>query len=633
MKLTSEQQAVADIREGQHLVAAGPGSGQTATLVQRVVALLLTGVTAARILVATFTKGASLEFSERIQAAHDLGQQVEVRTWHSWGFRVLREAGLAKGVLGGRDKGDPGRPKKVLTGIWIDWKLQETQPNGTDGFTADLMADRIARAKISGHTPENPPANWPPEWVRVWTEYDRRTWQAGWVDYADMLLRPVLLFRQDPTLLEQWRKRYNHVMVDECQDNNGLQWELAAMLAGGAQSLVSVGDLRQAIYRFAGATPERMVAMSKQATVHSITLNWRSTTEVVDACNRLMDHADQAIGSPFQAPEDKHGPEVQVCEHDGGRSQGAAVALAVKAQLAAGIEPKEISVIYRANRCSAYPSMALLREGIPHVIRGKNSFYALRHIRVLLDYLRVANGLHRGDKAIRSTYNMPKRYLGARSMGLNYNSTWTMEDLHDVGGRARRRVEAYLDDLAVIANAPDPESALRQVLDLTSYGRDKHTLAQELAGVVGEQGGDDGGLEEDWEMLCQMASEYKTTSGFLAEVDRMSAVSIVNPDTDEEPNAVVLQTAHRAKGTEYDAVHIVDCTEGTMPHAMALIDDAENETTDGLEEERRVMFVAMSRARAQLVVHHTAYDYKGREAAPSRFIAEARLTDSIEGGE
>jgi len=616
--LTSEQLEIAKLREGLHLAMAAAGSGKTRTLCEAAVALAYD--LGPKVLVATFSRAARREFQERL-AGRDKG--CEITTWHAWGWGLLRETRAAKEIL--------TSPLRVLRGIWIDQKLPEEQPNGSPGFTPELMAKRIRVAKLGGHLSCNPPAGWPGKWKSVYAEYNARAWEAGLCDFEDMLLRLVLMLQNDDELLEQVQRRYSAVLVDEAQDNNVLQWRLAELLSDGVRLTVGVGDLRQAIYGFAGATPQQAQRWveTRGASVHSITVNWRSTQEVVRAGNALVDAGGAAalqLGAPAQAVDGKTGPAPQLRQPATMRTEAAEVAGAIADEIKGGRSPKDIYVLYRTRRSSAYVSRSLLQAGVPHIIRGGRTLWELNHVRVLLDYLRVATG--NDDvmgNALKRIYNTPKRYLGPKTVRRRKDQPWSLAQLTDesYGERHEERWGALTDDLDTIGAAPDPESALRRVLDLTSYGRDSHTLRQELAGKVDAPDAE-GLLEEDWDVLFSMSSEYQNAKGLLDEVERLQGVVCTKED-EEPPDAVVLQTVHRSKGLEAESVHLVDAVEGNLPHGLALKEDEEEGGTAHFEEERRIAYVAITRAKTHLTVWAPQTDAWGRETKVSRFVTEAGI--------
>jgi DNA helicase-2/ATP-dependent DNA helicase PcrA len=598
--LTAEQQAVADIREGAHLVAAGPGSGKTRVLVERILALVADGCDPRRILTVSFTKAAALELQERLQGT--AAEAAECRTWHAWGFRLLRSVGVAKKLV---------QPRWLCRQIWIDRRESE---DPTEDWTPEVLADQIGAAKIAGH--REAPADWSPQRAGIFTEYQSRLRNAEWCDYTDMLLEARAVLERDAAVLRRMQSRYSHIQVDECQDNNILQWQLLRLLAPGAQSVLLVGDHRQSIYRFAGARPEELVAYAKGVQVHSITLNWRSTTPIVEACNALISHApeEHQLGAPFRARPDAPGAPVTI---------DAASPEEVAGQIACAIEGgyalREISVLYRIRRYSVPVSRALYREGIPHVIRGGGCLFDAPHMRVLVDWLRV--GAQTGkwwSEALPNVIHKPKRYLANTFKSHCERLSWDLDEISDAvrsdpaARKFRARWESLMEDVDYLQQPGlDAEQILHRALGLTSYGRQPTTLRDQLAGQCPDD--EDGSAAEDWAQLLALAAEYSDPAEAIAEIDRLRGTATIDPG-DEEPDAVVLQTIHRSKGTEYDVVHVVGVDEDVLPHAKTLQEDLENQTEEGLHEERRCLFVAASRARDMLYLHHGA--------VASRFLAE-----------
>jgi len=633
IKLTEEQAAVAAVDEGNHLVAAGAGAGKTATLIERVVALLTALWIAHRVLVLTFTRGAAREFSERVVAADVVAaHDVEVRTLHSWGYKVLREEGLADSVL---TRGDQ---IKILRDGFRSLSLCEEQGEGPrDGFTPEIVLGSIASFKRVGMLPPDLRSGagadtlkkvcgaYGRKTLQLYRYYETHGWEEGNVDFADMILRTAQLLSGNDALAKKYAKRYDHVMVDETQDNTAQQWMIVNALTPHVRSTLCVGDDWQSIYKFAGAVSRLFVEHSQRDDVvtHVLPHNFRSTRPIVEAGLKLIRHNTCQVDKDIKSIRDGDAPTHVPCANS--VSQATTVRQAIEAQLASGIGHRDIHVLYRTRASSAMIERELLNAEIPYVIRGGRGFFTLSHVKAICAYMKAA----RGDYSDLNGYvvNVPKRFLGRAFISKARDCDWNFTKLDfRCKGRLARAWNRLREDLLRLQQAVDkaPSALMERVLQMT--GADDYTLEETLGGAATDEQGNGGAVEEDIRLLRSLCAEHDSLDSWLEFVEKMAQeTKAISPD-EEPPDAVILQTIHRAKGTESKATHVVDCNEGNMPHALALSEpETDAEALEALEEERRIAFVAFSRAADDLRVYSTSLNAWGLRAEPSRFINEAGL--------
>mgnify|MGYP001564862235 FL=1 len=648
--LTSEQQIVAAIRQGQHRVNAGPGSGKTRVVVERTAQLLCEDAVPSRILLVTFSKKARLELLQRIVATEAPGAHfVDVRTLHSWGYSVCREEGLCPGQ---------GKPVvgyevlRVLRAVWEALKLREDEAHL---FTPEGLRKQISHAKVQGLTPDRARrAKFPwahVQGLRVYEEYDRRTWQAGRPDFDDMVLRPYLFFKSDPVAVERWAAKYDHIAVDEAQDNSDQQQFVMLALADKVKSFIEVGHLDQSIYRFRGAAPGVFLDFGRrpEVTSHSITLNHRSTAPIVQACNRLIEHNTERV--PILLRPGRAGmwaPRLILAPDR--PAQALRVVDEIRRDLKEQIPLEEIAVLYRARRSSAPLEAALGAAGITYLVAGRRSFYDRAHVRVILDYLRLISTWEKPDpdsrgqfrEALSRCYYQPRRYLGKAWLELVMSSCdYDLRDPQLTAGRwapgNALLLRALEDGRRILV-----DGTLRALVEHILHGvksRDGIDLRTHLSahaeGSSDEEDEDASPLDDDWRQVSEEIERHETVETFLMHAERLSQAA---QNTDERVPAVRLSTIHGMKGAEFRSVHLVDAIEGQLPHYYAVTADLEGDTTANVEEERRLAFVAMSRAAERLRVYAPLLESRRRSdkadaPAPStklsRFVTEAEIIEVV----
>ncbi|MEY2581267.1 MAG: ATP-dependent helicase UvrD/PcrA [Ilumatobacteraceae bacterium] len=613
-------------RGGPLLVVAGAGSGKTRVLTHRIAHLIDEGVPPSAILAITFTNKAAEEMRHRVaELVGPVTKTMWVCTFHSACVRILRAHGDRLGyprTFSIYDQADAQR----LTGYVVrDLNLDAKRfpPRAVHGqislWKNELISPQQA-VERAGNIFERKHAD-------IYTDYQARLLKAGAMDFDDLLMKTVELFRTEPDVLAHYQQRFQHVLIDEYQDTNMAQNEIALALAAGHEQITIVGDHDQSVYRFRGADL-RNISQFEEAfdTVTTIILdqNYRSTQAILDAANAVItnnpDRKDKQLWSELGT-----GERITRYHAEDEGDEATWVARTMQTlQNDASFMWKEMATFYRTNAQSRIIEEALMRFGIPYKVVGGTRFYDRREIKDAMAYLRaVANPAD--EVSVKRVLGVPKRGVGESSVakldalaaGMGVTFVEAMRHAHDAGltGSAARGVESFvrlLDDLALRLE-DGPGDLLQAALTDSGY----------LAELEAEDSVESAGRIENLGELVGSAREFTRLDEFLEQV----ALVADTDDLDDE-NRVVLMTLHSAKGLEFPAVFLVGMEEGVFPHSRALTEPVE------LEEERRLAYVGITRAQQRLFLAHawsrqlfgsTSYN------PPSRFIDEipAELIDQI----
>ncbi len=627
--LNPVQQEAASTVEGPVLLIAGPGSGKTRTLTHRVAYLLAKG--AARpyqVLALTFTNKAAREMRERITrlVGEEAARQLWMGTFHSIFARILRREAEHIGYTRDFSIYDSDDSERIVRDVM-----------GSLGIDTKKVNPRAIRHRISGAKNK---LMTPAEYIRVANEYfeeiaariygqyEAALKRANALDFDDLLVRPIELFTSQPDVLAGYQERWRYVHIDEYQDTNHAQYQIARMLAGKHENICVVGDDAQSIYAFRGADIENILSFQRDypdAAVIRLEQNYRST-------QRILDLADSIIGKNSRQLEKKlwtdnpPGEPVVLMEGLSERDEAQKVERRIR-DLAVrhGVSLRDVAVLYRTNAQSRSIEDALRRGSIPYRVVGSVSFYGRKEIKDALAYLRLlVNPSSEAD--LRRVINYPTRGIGAK----------TLERITTFAARNGLSLWQALERVAEIGVGSRAENAINQFTFLISRYASKadSMLAGELARELISESGLLSQLREEntieslqrWENVQELISAIAefaesapegadTLSEFLQQV-----TLVTDADTDEgDPNRVTLMTLHASKGLEYRVVFVTGLEEGLFPLAAAAQDPAE------LEEERRLLYVGATRAKELLFLSfaRSRYRYGEQQAAVrSRFLDE-----------
>ncbi len=631
--LNPAQREAVETVEGPVLVLAGPGSGKTRVLTHRVAYLVREcQVSPWQIMAVTFTNKAATEMKERLyRLLGESFRQLTIGTFHAICARILRREAEAAGISPQYviyDSADStALVRQALRDLNLDEKLYRPQ----------AMLSRISQAKNELLTPQEMPANTYREEVarRVYERYQARLSQNGALDFDDLLMKAVHLFRDNAGVRAQYQRRYPFILVDEWQDTNMAQYELVRLLAGQRANLFVVGDEDQSIYAFRGADYRNVARFRQdypQARVILLEHNYRSTQTILDVANAII--ARNLHRHPKQLYTQKGGgPQIAVLEAYDEQEEADLIVAEIRALVDRGeVRLGDCAVMYRTNAQSRPIEDAFVRQGIPYKLVGATRFYERKEIKDVLAYLRLIHNPYDGVGLTR-IINVPPRNIGQRTVEALVQ--WAGEQGIPVYAALQALVEEG-EEAGSRMQVPIGERARRALAGFVTLieelSRARHELnLLELLDLLLERTGyapyvRDGTEEGQsrWENILELrtvAREYAdlpvetALTTFLEEVALVSDVD----NLDEKVDAPTLLTLHAAKGLEFAVVFITGLEEGLFPHSRSM-DDLEQ-----MEEERRLCYVGVTRAKERLYLlrtfRRTLYgESKPRE--PSRFLED-----------
>jgi DNA helicase-2/ATP-dependent DNA helicase PcrA len=583
--------------EGPLLILAGAGSGKTRTLTYRVAHLIGTcDVAPSRILAVTFTNKAAGELRERVQRLVGSGDAPWVSTFHAACVRILRREIGALGFGPSFAIYDDQDSERLLKECLRELDIAEhaLTPRAAAAIIDAAKNRGIAAAAFDRSTPPSERA------ARVYALYQEKLRRANALDFGDLLLWTVLLFRDHPDVLARYQERFQHVLVDEYQDTNRVQYQLTNMLAARHRNLCVVGDDDQSIYRWRGAEIGNILDFERDypdAVVIRLEQNYRSTGIILEAAGAVVAQNVRRKGKTLWTANPR-GEPITVAQVEDDLEEARYVAAEIGRLVRQGHRLRDIAVFYRTNAQSRSFEEALVRHRIPYAIVGGVKFFARAEVKDVLAYLRVlANPAD--SLAARRIVNLPARGIGTTTV----ERIAAFED--EAGGFvaacrvalarealksvASERVRAFVDLLDGFQHAldtvPYPQLAAR-IVEETGYGA---LLRDDPSEVARER------LQNIEELLNGM-QQHATGGGTLQ--DYLEQVALVTDvDTyDGQADRVTLMTLHAAKGLEFRVVFMTAMEEGLFPHAR--VDEGD------LEEERRLCYVGMTRAMQQLYLTH-----------------------------
>ena len=619
---------------GNMLVLAGAGSGKTRVLVHRIAWLLrVEGLSPYAILAVTFTNKAAREMRTRLEALLGLSlRNIWVGTFHSIAHRLLRthwqDARLPQHfqILDADDQ------LRLIKRLLKDYNVDDERfpPRQVQYFISGCKEEGLRPQQVQTHGDA-----YLGQMVELYERYQLTCERGGLVDFGELLLRSLELLRDNPRLLAHYRERFAHLLVDEFQDTNTLQYAWLKLLAGEHNGLTVVGDDDQSIYGWRGARVENIRRFEQEfpgtRTVR-LEQNYRSTSAILDAANALIGHNTGRMGKELWTAGAK-GEPISVYAGFNDLDESRFIVDTIKEKVDAGFNRREIAILYRSNAQSRVIEETLIRQGVPYRIYGGQRFYERLEIKNALAYLRLL--LNRDDDAsLERVINVPARGIGTRTVEVlreraRETGTSLWQALHDaqldgsLKGRAVSSVKAFAD----LVERLDDETSGMALHEIIDHVNERTGLVEHHRNEKGEKGQ---ARVENLEELVTAARAF--TQGeplslqevgegsaalepFLAE----AALNAGDHEADEFEDGVQLMTLHSAKGLEFPVVFIAGVEEGLFPHKMSL------EETGRLEEERRLCYVGVTRAMHKLYLTHAELRrLHGKETfqRPSRFLRE-----------
>ncbi len=610
---------------GPLLVLAGAGSGKTRVLTYRIADLIRTrGVPPSQILAVTFTNKAAGEMRARLAGLLGpvLSRALWIGTFHATGSRILRRSGAPLGIDPRFVVYDEDDQRALMREVTRALNVDERQ------FPPAAVLAEISRAKnaLIDHVAFAHRAETAREEVigRLYAAYERRLSESHALDFDDLLVWTVRLFRDHPAARADYQARFRHILVDEYQDTNHIQYVLVNMLAQQHRNLCVVGDDDQAIYRWRGADVRNILEFEgdyPEARVIALEQNYRSTRRILRAAAAVISHNPHRHAKTLWT-ENPEGAEVTLYEAFDGYDEARYVGEQVRAHSGAGGRAGDVAILYRTHAQSRQFEEMFLRAGVPYQIVGGLRFYERAEIKDMLAYLRTASN-SADNASLRRVLNVPRRGIGdttvrrletwARAAGVTLWDALRRAGEAGVAPPARRAIEEFVgivESLASLAPTQPAREILDWALEITGYRR-----------MLQEEGTDDAYARlENLSELAAVAQEVEEMTG-EASLEAFLEHLALQTDVDtyrEREDRVTLMTLHSAKGLEFPVVALVGLEEGLFPHARSVEEG-------NLEEERRLCYVGMTRAQTRLLLTYarqrTAYG-AALPSLPSRFLAE-----------
>jgi ATP-dependent DNA helicase Rep len=660
MSLNPAQKEAVEHFTGPMLILAGAGSGKTRVITQRIVRLLERGISPSSIVSLTFTNKAAREMQERVghllKGKESAARDLTVCTFHAFGLMVLnRERKSLGGAFTIFDQGDQIALVKELMGRIASGRV----------YDASVIMSRISNAKNAFITPENYVEQEGDEYDEItkllYPRYTAALRNFKAYDFDDLVCEVARLLKEREDIRTRWRSRYRFLLVDEYQDTNGAQLELLRALIGDDCNLCVVGDDDQAIYGWRGADVRNILSFEDHfpgAKIVKLEQNYRSKRPILDVANAVIQKRTDVRHRKVLFTERDGGalPRVVTTPSPEGEAQWIAreIRELVKEK---GVPGREVAVLYRSNGQSKAIEEALREQGVMHRVVGGQQFYERKEVKDLLGYLKLT--LNRSDEiSLRRIINYPPRGIGetsverlaahaaARGWSL-WQAVERVDALDDVPSAAREgcheleRIMAEMRRKLLIERKAASDAARELCVTIG------------LKEEVGKQGGPQVGARR-WGNVESILNTFRrretkmVTSGKDSTRETelaafLHALTLNMDEAEADPgNLVTLSTLHGSKGLEFDHVFFIGCEEGLMPHSrtteVRATDSLETQGADNIEEERRLFYVGVTRAKERLTVSlckHRVLRGKPTPRTPSRFLMDIpeNATQAIEVGE
>lgn len=638
-QLNESQREAVVYTDGPSLVVAGAGSGKTRVLTYKIAYLLRQGLPPQSILALTFTNKAAREMKERIASLTDerTARRLWMGTFHSIFSRILRSEAERIGYPSNFTIYDATDSKSLLRSIMKEMQLDDKV------YRPGMVQSRISNAKNALITYKAYEQNKElvqhdidskvPLLREIYKRYQNRCQQAGAMDFDDLLLQTNIFFRDHPDVLEKYRSFFQFVLVDEYQDTNFAQHLIVQRLCEVHRRICVVGDDAQSIYSFRGANIDNILQFKNQypgCRIFKLERNYRSTQNIVNAANSLIHKNTKQIQKTVYS-EKEEGSKVAICSSYSDYEEGYAVAGKINDMRMRNYDYADFAILYRTNAQSRILEEALRKRGIPYKIYGGLSFYQRKEVKDVISYLRLIVNPH-DEEAFKRVLNYPARGIGDTTLNklivaaTDHNvSLWTvlndpigyalpvnngtakkLSDFRElISGFIERNVKLSAEEIAA---AVVKESGIVSVLfqDRSVEGISKQENLQELLK----------GIAEFCEIRREEGAEHVSLADFLSEV---SLLTDQDNDKEEQANKVTMMTVHAAKGLEFRNVFVVGLEEDLFPSAMS------KDNPRAVEEERRLFYVAITRAEENCVLTYAKSRYRNGQSAmcsPSRFLRD-----------
>lgn len=611
-KLNDKQKEAVMHIDGPCLVLAGAGSGKTKVFTERIVNLINNGVSPYNILAITFTNKAAREMRERVyNSIEEEANKIFIGTFHSLGLKIVRENAGVIGYSNNVTILDRDDVNTLIKRFMKELNLD------TEHYPVKSILNKISFAKNEGLSPEefDKFAKAPLDMAacKVYKMYESALKRSNSVDFDDLLILPLRIFKKDKSVLEKYQEHFKYILVDEYQDTNMVQYDMCKLLASKYRNLFVVGDMDQSIYSFRFANYMNVINFekdNKDAKVIVLDENYRSTNNILNAANDVIKNNKERKEKNLWSSKGD-GDKIKYIRCDNEQEEASTVVRLTKELLDKGEKPSEIAVLYRTNGQSRVFEEAFLKENIPFKIVGSYFFYNRKEIKDLISYMHLIYN-NNDDASLERVINVPRRGIGSKTI-------------------ERLRSEASISDKSMfeVVSSGKELGFKNLIIDLTNES--KNTDLVGLVDVILDKTGIRKELEEkndlESEIRLENLNEFKSIAlafqekGIFSLEEFLENISLVSDKNEykEVDDGINLMTLHSAKGLEFNDVFLVGMEEGIFPHNRSFESESE------LEEERRLCYVGITRAKEHLwLMNAKKRTLFGQVSMnfPSRFIKE-----------
>ncbi len=611
-KLNDKQKEAVGHLDGPCLVIAGAGSGKTKVLTSRIAYLLEEGINDYNILAITFTNKAAKEMRERLNILVP-DNNVFVGTYHSFGLKIIREnisaLNMDKNFTIIDSEDSLSLIKRIMKDLLIDPK--DISPYYIRNKISFIKNELLIESELDRYFVTYAEK----KVVEVYHVYEKNLRKNNAVDFDDLLVLPVKLFRENKNILEKYQERFKYILIDEYQDTNEVQYKMSKLLANKYKNIFVVGDANQCIYGFRQANFRNILNFEKDyENAHVVTLdqNYRSTKNILDAANSVIKNNKERKDMELHSNLGE-GVKVKYLRSYDEKHEITLIADEIKNLLNEGYEYQDIAIFYRTNAQSRNIEEVLLKNNYPYRVFGSFYFYNRKEIKDLLGYLRLINNPN-DDISLRRIINVPKRKIGPKS--IEYLAQAAEEQGTSMFEAITKDNELEFKNLILELRKDALELSLTELIEDIL---DKSGIKKELENDKTLDG--ELRLENLMEFKSITAS-FENRTGSVNLGDFLEEISLVSDITEhqDEDNVITLMTIHSAKGLEFKVVFITGMEEGIFPHTNAFL-----EGEDSIEEERRLCYVGFTRAKERLYLTNAKKRMiygKTTSNPPSRFIEE-----------
>ena len=612
--LNDKQREAVLYNNGPLLIIAGAGAGKTKTLTTKIAYLIEESITTPyNILAITFTNKAAKEMKDRLGVLiGDLAKKVQVSTFHSFGLKLLKEnynlLGYDRNFVIMDSDDSLTVVKKIIKDLGYDPKI----------YNPKAIRNKISSCKnemISAKAYERFAVSDYEQVVhKVYEKYEQKLRQNNSVDFDDLLLLPIQLFRENPDTLKKYQDLYQYILIDEYQDTNQAQYILTKMISEKNRRITCVGDDSQSIYSFRGANYKNILNFEKDypdAKIILLEQNYRSTNTILDAANQVIKNNTQRKDKKLWTDRGV-GEKIKYYRAYNERDEAQYVIRKIKELINKGVEYKDIAILYRTNAQSRVVEEEMLKENLPYRVIGSFYFYSRKEIKDLIAYLRLIHNSKDNISLLR-VINTPKRGIGLKTIE-NLTTKADLEGIsiyEAINSGKELEFKKTIEKLKEISKDLTLTELIDKVLDASGLKKElesEQTLEAEVR-------------LENLEEFKSITKSFEEKEGLISLEDFLLEISLIS-DVEEykdDPNRISLMTVHSVKGLEFDHVFVIGMEEGLFPHMNSLMENI------ALEEERRLCYVAITRAKDDLhLVNARRRTLFGKEQVNpvSRFISE-----------